>query len=178
MKKLYFILFCLLPLFAFSSCGVKLDTSRYTSEEFRENNERLFLNEACMHDFEYYSASSLPDELDSNLYHMKYCNASGCDFEPVTEPHTLEVSEWTVSERATYRENGYFYHRMAISCKECKNLVEFYVYCPLQNPNCTKNGVGNTCLRGFDWKSLLADTPYILVDPPPTKTEGSEGMEQ
>ena len=175
LKKLYIFLLCLISVLIFSSCGIEIDASRYSSKEFKKDNQRLFLNEACIHSFEYGDPSMLSDMSDPNLYHVEYCNNSGCALAPVLEPHTLEVSEWIVNDAAMYRENGHFYHRIARSCKKCKKSVIFYVYCPLQDPNCTKGGTGNTCLFGCDWKELLADTPYLLVDPPP-KTEESEAM--
>ncbi len=150
--------------FLFASCEKNetlLDSSLY-DEAFRAKNDMLFLNEACDHTMVYVSSSELSKSADPNVYHTEKCKWSDCDFEAVLEAHTLWIrsdSNYITTGITKYMENGYFYHRAAMSCTKCHQQITLYVYCYSQEKDCHKITENNPCFTR-DWEDILCDTPY------------------
>ena len=146
------------------SCGGKagyLHPERY-GEEFRRHNEVLFFNEACEHSFVYVSAAGFSDTVDPNCYHAVKCNRDNCGYEAQLAPHVLDPAYLAVKTEPQYMDNGYLYHRVVTDCRLCGLRVILYVYCPIQDKECTAGGEENRCLFGCDWGELLCDTPYEI----------------
>lgn len=163
-KKMLLAFVCLLLLAELCSCGKNtafLNMENY-GDDFRKNNEVLFFNESCEHSLVYVNAAGISDTVDANCYHAVKCNRGNCGYEMQIEPHVLTTAYLGIREKPQYMENGYLYHRVPTDCQLCGVRVTLYVYCPIQDKDCTANGKENQCLDGCDWRALLCDTPYVI----------------
>lgn len=165
MKKIFSLVMATVLLSALlCACRKKegyLDLSKY-GENFRHDHESLFFNEECEHFLVYTGISVTSGTVDANSYHAVKCNKGNCGYSEQYEPHVLKISYLKVTDTPKYMENGYLYHRVVTDCRKCGFRVILYVYCPLQEKECTADGQKNECLAGCDWGELLCDTPYVI----------------
>ncbi len=163
MKKFFLLMLCGLFLTSCTKDMPLLDKSRY-GDNFRAENDMLFLNENCDHVMVYVSSAELSESADPNVYHTEKCKKSDCNFEASLEPHTLWIrsdTNYVTTGITKYMENGYFYHRAAMSCSKCHQQINLYVYCYSQDKDCHKNTENNPCFTR-DWEEILCDTPYEI----------------
>ncbi|MBS6447614.1 MAG: hypothetical protein KH382_08525 [Clostridiales bacterium] len=149
------------------SCGkgdVYLELAAF-GESFRAENREMFPNDACEHYVRYRDASSVSQDVDASVYHYAYCIWGSCDYEAHYEVHTVKLSTIRVDYASQAKENGYYYHEVCFSCKQCGENIRLYVLCKtqLREETCDpRTGVG--CLDDVDWREFLCDTPYAISD--------------
>lgn len=130
-------------------------------ESFRAENAEMFLNPACDHYLRYRELEA-GSEIDGSFYHIVYCHWGHCGYETHEEPHVIELSQISSATGMSFKENGYFYHRVLAYCVFCDATLEWWVLCEDQEDPCSIV-MGENCLADADWRELLCDTPYEIL---------------
>ena len=156
MKKTFAMLMLIAMLF--SSCEkMHLNSSGY-GDDFKRNNSVLYMNEACDHFLIYSEADDSANGIDPNVYHVVYCKWGTCREKRHYEPHTLRIGN-IGSARSQYKENGYMYHAVSLTCARCDAVVTLHLLCGKQELSCL-NVI--KCYDTIRWEEILCDMPYEI----------------
>ncbi len=178
-KKMFVFIMSISVLFMLSSCEKSMVDPSVFDETVRKANPMMFYDENHEHDirYQYIAHHDLDAENGKSVYHYVYCTNENCDFEPYTEPHTIKKSmhssgngswiEGFLGGMNLKKENGYFYHRIVMSCAYCdagidqRAYIELWTLCNKQISVC--NGDEYTNMSFPEWREYLHQyTPYEL----------------